>query len=50
MIKDTYLIKIFYFKKYFLLYFVTGEPILGWYHYEPLQGMVKEPKAVKSFV
>jgi hypothetical protein len=26
-----------------------GKPILGWYHWEPLQGLVKEPKVAKSF-
>jgi len=26
-----------------------GESILGWYHYEPPQGMVKEQQTAKSF-
>ncbi len=28
---------------------VQCEPILGWYHWESRQGMVKEPKIAKSF-
>ncbi len=30
--------------------FKGGEPILGWYHQELLQGMVKEPKMTKWFL
>jgi hypothetical protein len=27
----------------------SGENIFGWYHSEPFQGMVKEPKMTKLF-
>ncbi len=43
------------FKEYYDVFLIDlpslplGKSILGWYHLEPPQGMVKEPKTTKSF-
>jgi hypothetical protein len=44
-----------FFKEYYNVFLIDlpslplGESILGWYHLEPPQGMVREPKITKLF-
>ncbi len=44
-----------FFKEYYDVFLIDlpslplGESILGWYHLELFQGMVKEPKTTKLF-